>query len=266
MPRTTSGIVEVTVGVAEGRHEDDGACGAGLVVVVDDLRVPDAGEDAVDVGGLGLIAGEEVAVVVVADVLLPEAGDAVEQALGGVGVAHVPVGDELHAVGVGEGAEGDVVVEEAHRLRVGFGVELVDGLDELLGADGFRGVEAAVDPDDCLALFGEGLGLIVGEAFGEGELLADVAVVLEVLHVLGRGDDGHVLMAAFGGEADVDELHAVGFFGELLEVLGFLGVVDELEVVADVVAELLLGGGDVAAGGSGGLGQGGKNGQKRQRG
>ena len=73
-------------------------------------------------------------------------------------------------------------------------------------------------------------------------------------------------MAALGGEADVDELHAVGLFGELLEVFGLLGVVDELVVVADVVTELLLGGGDVAAGGSGGLGQGGKNGQKRQRG
>ena len=30
-------VIEVAVGVAEGRHEDDGASGAGLVVVVDDL-------------------------------------------------------------------------------------------------------------------------------------------------------------------------------------------------------------------------------------
>jgi hypothetical protein len=37
-----------------------------------------------------------------------------------------------------------------------------DGLDELLGADGFAGVEAAVDPDDGLAFFGEGVGFGVG--------------------------------------------------------------------------------------------------------
>ena len=61
----------------------------------------------------------------------------------------------------------------------------------------------------------------------QGELLADLAVVVEVLDVLGRGDDGHVLMAAFGGEADVDQLHAVGLLGELLQVFGLLGVVGE---------------------------------------
>ena len=89
-------------------------------------------------------------------------------ALGGVGVAHVPVGDELHAVGIGEGAEDDVVVEEAQGLGIGLGVELVDGLDELLGADGLGGVKAAVDPDDGFAFFGERLGLVVGETLGAG--------------------------------------------------------------------------------------------------
>ena len=100
-------------------------------------------------------------------------------------------------------------MEEAHGLGIGLGVELVDGLDELLGADGLGGVEAAVDPDDRLAFFGERLGLVVGETLGQRELLADLAVVVEVLHVFGRGDDGHVLVAALGGEADVDQLHAV---------------------------------------------------------
>src|SRR5437773_2173814 len=125
-------------------------------MVVDDLGIPHAGEDAVDVGGFGLIAGEEVAVVIVADVFLPEARHAVELALGWVGVAHVPVGDQLHAVGIGEGAEDDVV-----------------------------------------------------------------------------------------------KLYAVRLFGELLQVFGLLGVVDELVVVADVMAELLLWGGNVAARNSG---------------
>src|SRR4051812_13717624 len=105
-------------------------------MVVDDLGIPDAGEDAGDVGGFGLIAGGEGAGVIVGGVFLPEARDAVELALGWVGVAHVPVGDQLHAVGIGKGAEDDVIVQEAHGLRIGLGVELVDGLDELLGSDG----------------------------------------------------------------------------------------------------------------------------------
>ena len=43
------GVVEVVEGVAEGRHEDDGAGRAGLVVVVHDLRIPFAEQHAVDV-------------------------------------------------------------------------------------------------------------------------------------------------------------------------------------------------------------------------
>ncbi len=66
--------------------------------------------------------------------------------------------------------------------------------------------------------------------------------------VLWRGDDGHVLAAVFGGRADVDELHAVGFFGEGLPVRGELGVVGEVVVVADVEAEGLFRRGDFAWG------------------
>jgi hypothetical protein len=97
----------------------------------------------------------------VADVVVPKAwgasGGAVGDTFFGDGFAHVPVGDEVEAVGVVEDAEDDVVVEETEGFGVGEGVELVDGFDELLRADGFAGVEAAVDPDDGLAFFGEGV-------------------------------------------------------------------------------------------------------------
>ncbi len=166
------GVVVVVEGVAEGRYEDDGAEGTGLVVVVHDLRIPLAEEDAGDVGGLGHVVHVEVAVVVVADVVVPEtrrsAGGALGDALFGDWLAHVPVGDKVHAVGVVEDAEDDVVVEEAESFGVGEGVELVDGLDELLGADGLAGVEAAVDPDDGAAFICESVGFCVGEVFGSG--------------------------------------------------------------------------------------------------
>ncbi len=126
-------VVVVVEGVAEGRHEDDGAEGAGLVMVVHDLWIPLAEEDAAHVGALGHVVHVEVAVVVVADVVLPEARCAAGRAFGdaffGYRLAHVPVGDEVHAVGVVENAEDDVVMEEAEGFGVGEGVELVDGLD-----------------------------------------------------------------------------------------------------------------------------------------
>ena len=65
--------------------------------------------------------------------------------------------------------------------------------------------------------------------------------MVELRDVFGRGDDGHVLTATFGGGADVDELHAVGLFGEGLPVGGELDVVGEMVVVADVEAEGLFG-------------------------
>ena len=245
-------VVVKVEGVAEGRHEDDGARRPGLVVVVHDLRVPLAEEDARDIGRLRHVVHVEVAVVVVADVLGPKArgalAGAVEDALGGVGLAHVPLGDEVVSVGIVEDEQRDVVVEEAHRFGVGAGVELVDGLDELGLADGLRGMQAAVDPDDGLAFFGERVGLVFRKAFGMGELGGDLLVVVEFGNVLGRGDDDHVLAAAFSGGPDVDQLHAVGLGGELLEVGGDLVVVGQHVVVAHVEADDLFGCGDVGAG------------------
>ena len=52
--------------------------------------------------------------------------------------------------------------------------QLVDGLDQLVGAEHFGGVQAAVDPDDRLAFLRERVRLIVGQPFGERQTLGDV--------------------------------------------------------------------------------------------
>ena len=64
----------------------------------------------------------------------------------------------------------------------------------------------------------------------------------------GERDDRHVLAAALGGLADVDQLHAVRLGGELLPVRLELGVAGHLVIVADVEAEGLFGGGDFGRG------------------
>ena len=199
----------------------------------------------------GHVHHEEVAVVVVADVIAPKAWDAGSAAIFMGGVAIVPVGDEVHAVGVIEDGEQDVVLEKAHRLGIGLGVHFIDGLKICCEPDGLGGVQASVDPDDGLAFGGERMGLLVGEhlVFGRevargGELVGDITVVVELLEILGRGDNSHPLAAALGGLAHLHQLHAVGFTGELLPVLLQLHIVCEVVVVANVEPESFLGSGD----------------------
>ena len=183
-----------------------------------------------------------------ADVLGVEAGQAVHAALERILFAHVPVGDELLAVGVGLDAEHDHVVEEAHGLLIGAADHLVDPFHDLLRADGLGGVQAAIDPDDGLALFGQRARLLLADAFGEGELARDLLVLRQIPDVLRRRDDGHPLVAAFLGLADALQLHARAFGGELLPVGFELGVVGDHVVVAQVEAEGFFRGGDAGGG------------------
>ena len=67
--------------IAERRHEDDCTGWSGLVMVVHDLREPFAVKDAIDVRRFRHVAHEEVPVVVVADVFVPETGNAIRAAL-----------------------------------------------------------------------------------------------------------------------------------------------------------------------------------------
>ena len=242
-------IEDVVEGIAEGRREHHRAGRAGLVMVVHDLREPLAVEDPVDVHRLRLVHHVEVAVVVVADVLLVEPRQLAGAAILLVRLAHVPVGDQLHAIGIGVRREDDDVLQDALRLFVVLADELVDGFDQLLRAQHFAGVQAAVDPDHGLAFLGQRLGLVVGQALGLREPARDLLVAFQLLEVLGRGDDRHQLVAAFGGLADRLHRHAIRFGVELAHVLRELGVVRELVIGADYVTEKLFRGGDPGRGG-----------------
>ena len=180
-------------------------------------------------------------------------------------LAHVPVGDQLHAVGIGVDGEDDDVAQEAHRLFVGAADELIDRFRQLLRAEHFGGVQAAVDPHDRLAVARELTRLFVGQALGQREPLRDVLVLLQVLVVLRRRDDRHQLIAALGGLADALHDHAVGLGVELADELGELGVVRQDVVGADLMAEKRLRRGDLDRGlGGGGRGREGERQQEKE--
>ena len=101
-------------------------------------------------------------------------------------------------------------------------------------------MQAAVDPHDRLAVPRELARLIVGEAVGERQLAVRLLDELQPPMVLGRRDDGRQLGPAFFGLADLGHDHALGLHVELPEVIDVLRVVDEVVVVADGVAELVL--------------------------
>ncbi len=67
--------------------------------------------------------------------------------------------------------EDDVVAQDAHRLFVVARDELVGGLDELVRAEYFGGVQAAVEPDHRLAFLRERMRLLVSDALGQREAL-----------------------------------------------------------------------------------------------
>ena len=66
--------------------------------------------------------------------------------------------------GIDVDGEDDHVAQEPHRLGIGLADQLIDGFGQLLRAEHFGGVEAAVDPDHGLAVAGEGARLVFGEA------------------------------------------------------------------------------------------------------
>ena len=241
-------VVDVVEGIAEGRREHHRAGRAGLVMVVHDLREPLAIQNPVHVRGFRLVHHVEVAVVVVADVLLIEARQ-LRRCCAASRSALRMYQSETSSMPSGLACVARMITSLRMRMRlfVVLAGELVDGLDQLLRAEHFGGVQAAVDPDHRLAFLGERARRVVGEALGLRQAARDLLVAIELLEVLGRGDDRHQLIAALGGLADRLDDHAIGFGIELLHVLGELGVVREHVVGADVVAEECLRRGDLWA-------------------
>ena len=149
-------IEVVVVRIAQRRRPHHRAGRPALVVVVENLREPLVVQHAVDVLGLGLRRGEEVAVVVVADVLLVEPRQAARALrFSGSGLRMYQSATRSLPSGLACTNRMMHVVEEPHRLVVGAADHLVDHLAELLRAERFGGVQAAVDPDDRLAFLRE---------------------------------------------------------------------------------------------------------------
>jgi hypothetical protein len=134
-------------------------------------------------------------------------------------LAHVPVGDHLLAVGIRLNAEHDVVVQQPHGLGIGAADQLVNGFHQLLRADGLAGVQAAVDPHDGFAVASPAARACSSVTPSAWASFCEMVLYFrEVLDVVGRRDNRHVLRPAKPGLADFDQLHAVGFGGKFLPV------------------------------------------------
>ena len=167
-------------------------------MVIHDLRIPFDEQLPVHVGGFRHVRRQRIAVVVVADIFLIQARNVVQRALFLVRLAHVPVGDQFLPVGIGEHAQQNRIVQQAHGFRISAADHLINHFDFLLRADGLRGVQASIDPHHGLAFPSQRACGVPGH-LRVGQALRDFAVMLQVLDVRGRADDGHPLMAALGG-------------------------------------------------------------------
>ena len=94
-------------------------------------------------------------------VLVVQDGDSARAPLQRIVLPHVPVGHELHAVGVHVYRQQDHIIQDPQRLRVRPAHHPVHHLHELLGTENLRSVEATVDPDHGLALLGQRPGLLL---------------------------------------------------------------------------------------------------------
>ncbi len=146
-------IEVVVVRIALRRRPDDGPGRPALVMVVENLRQPLVIEHAVDVLGLGLRRGEEVAVVVVADVLL------IEPRQPGERCASPDPALRMYQSATRSLPSGlactNRMMHSSRKRSVSSSVaadHLVDHLAELLRAERLGRVQPAVDPDHRLAL------------------------------------------------------------------------------------------------------------------
>ena len=177
-------------------------------------------------------------VVVVAGVLLVQSWDTQCRSLQSVGVAHVPVGHQLLAVGVGGDEQYDVIPQEAKGLRIGATYELVRRFNQLLRAEHLGGMQPAIDPYDRLAFSRERAGLRVAEIVCSRQAPRNLLVAAKLRVILRRRDDGHQHRSTLGRRSDPHQPHSVRLAIELPPVVDRLAVVGEKVIVANVVTEL----------------------------
>ena len=183
-----------------------------------------------------------------ARVLVVQVGD-VHAALQFVRVLHVPVGHEFHAIRIRVHQQDDAIVAEAGRLFVVETCELPQVFNQLLCAEYFGGVQAAVNPHNGFAFFRQFFCFDRINTFGERKLARNFFVSREILHVFGARDNRHDLRLAEFRVANRIEFDAIGcVLRDLCKVLMKLGVVRQLVIGADVVPKEFLGRGDFTLG------------------
>jgi hypothetical protein len=113
-------------------------------------------------------------------------------------------------------------------------------------------MQPAIDPHHRLAFAGHRARLLIGEALSQSKSPRDLLVAGQVPVIRRRRHDGHVVRPPFRCRADLLEHQAVALLIELPPIVRHALVVDELVVVAEVEAKLLLRAGDSPSGGNGG--------------
>ena len=122
------------------------------------------------------------------------------------------------------------------------------GLDELLRAKDFVGVDAAINPHHRLAERGKRPGISLAESFRLSQTLRDVFVLRKLLLILWRRHDRHHHRAPFRRLADIHHRHPIGFLIQLFPVRGHLRIIHQEVVLSYIVAKLLTRRGDVLLG------------------
>ena len=125
-------------------------------------------EDAVYRLGLGLIRDVEVAVVVMADILLIQARKARRRAFRRFPFSHIPVRHQVQPVGVHAHRKQDDVIQDPQGLGVSPAGHLINQLHQLLRSQNFGRVQPAVYPDDGAPLAGQSAGLLIRKPLGLG--------------------------------------------------------------------------------------------------
>lgn len=230
------------IGLRRDEHARAGA--THLVLVKEHLREPLVVEDVVH--HLSFLLGEhvEVAVVIVANVVVVEPGHAAAFEFGSE-VLVVPVDYQYLTVGVDGGHDDhDDVVEPSEHFRVGGGGDVVSELHRHLGGADFGGVNGAGDQDDGLAGGDEPLGCFFGQVVRVGQAPGDVAVLVQALLVVLGGQDDQQHVIAERGLAGQLHGDAVGGGTESAEVFDHFGIGSQVAVFTHLVAEETFGRGN----------------------